>query len=105
MPGLWRNQAGTREGKYLVQRRDGTVPEWSWFVLGARDPAAAIALRAYAAAAEQLGYDPEFVKDIDELAAQFVSELAALGEGDPYATPHRKDDPAIVELMKTGKSA
>lgn len=23
-------------GKYLVQRRDGTVPPWPWFVLGAQ---------------------------------------------------------------------
>src|ERR1700704_5669978 len=38
--GLWRNQEGTREGKYLVQRRDGSIPEWPYFVIGARDPAA-----------------------------------------------------------------
>lgn len=34
MARLWRNNEGTREGKYLVQRRDGTVPEWPYFVMG-----------------------------------------------------------------------
>lgn len=40
MAGLFSNQPATKEGKYLVQRRDGTVPDWPWFVLGARDPIA-----------------------------------------------------------------
>lgn len=34
--GLWRNNPETPEGKYLVKRRDGTVPEWPSFVLGLR---------------------------------------------------------------------
>ena len=25
--------------KFLVQRRDGSVPEWPWLVMGAADPA------------------------------------------------------------------
>ena len=28
------------EGKFLVVRRDGSIPHWPHFVLGARDPAA-----------------------------------------------------------------
>lgn len=28
MAGIWRNNPETREGKYLVQRRDGTIPDW-----------------------------------------------------------------------------
>lgn len=34
-------------GKYLVVRRDGTAPAWPYIVLGARDPSAPAALRAY----------------------------------------------------------
>ena len=33
--------------KYLVVRRDGTVPRWPWFVLGGRDQAARDAMRFY----------------------------------------------------------
>ena len=36
--GLWRTEEGTPEGKYLVQRRDGSVVEWPNFVIGAKDP-------------------------------------------------------------------
>lgn len=52
--GLWRDNPDTPEGKYLVKRRDGSVVEWSSFVLGPRDPAAPAGLRAYADKAEQL---------------------------------------------------
>jgi len=45
--GLVRDNPKTPEGKYLVKRRDGTVVEWPSFVLGARDPASAPALRAW----------------------------------------------------------
>lgn len=34
--------------KFLVVRRDGTVPDWPYLVLGARDPAAPAALRTLA---------------------------------------------------------
>ena len=56
MARLWRNTEGTREGKYLVQRRDGTIPEWPYFVIGAADPAAPKALQAYADACEKSGH-------------------------------------------------
>jgi hypothetical protein len=70
MAGLWRNSAGTREGKYLVKRRDGTIPAWPHFVLGARDPMSPYALLAYADIAEKFGKDPEFVADIRALARE-----------------------------------
>ena len=38
--------------KYLVVRRDGSIPKWPAFVLGARDPCALFALRAYARKAQ-----------------------------------------------------
>jgi hypothetical protein len=40
MSGIWRFNSKTPEGKYLVTRRDGTVPEWPNMVFGAKDPAA-----------------------------------------------------------------
>jgi hypothetical protein len=99
MPGLWRNQDGTREGKYLVLRRDGTVPEWPAFVLGARDPAAPGALRAYASACRVIGMDIAYVEDIARLADEFEEYRRALGPGDAAAPKHRTDDPVVIALM------
>lgn len=99
--GLWR-MSGIPVGKYLVQRRDGTVPEWPYFVLGARDEAAEVALRAYADAAERLGLDAKYVADVRELADDFMNYRLDEGAGDPDARPHRQDDPAVVLRMKLG---
>ncbi|MHB1524908.1 MAG: hypothetical protein ACYCZN_01285 [Candidatus Dormibacteria bacterium] len=105
MPGLWRNQDGTKEGKYLVQRRDGSVPDWPYFVLGARDPAAPMALRTYANVCEALGLDAAYVRDVRRLATDFEAFLAGHGSGDPDAARHRTDDPAIVAKMAVAKDA
>lgn len=102
---LWRNADGTRKGKYLVQRRDGTVPEWPYFVLGAADPAAPAALRAYADAADYHGMDPAYTADLRTLASQFEAYRTEMGAGDPDAPRHRKDDPATIARMKEGRSA
>lgn len=99
MARLFRNQAGAREGKYLVQRRDATVPPWPWFVLGASDPAAPEAIIAYALKCRVLGKDPQYVADLLDLAAEFEGRRQRNGEGDPDAPRHRVDDPAIVALM------
>ena len=92
MPGLWRGRFNT--GKYLVLRRDGTVPPWSWFVIGSEDPAGAVALRAYADEAKRLGYDRNYVTDIRKLAKEFGGTT-----GDPVAGPHRVDHPLVAALM------
>lgn len=76
MARLWRNTEGTREGKYLVQRRDGAIPEWPYFVIGAADPAAPEVLIAYAQAARSLGMDPEYCDDILDTATEWTA-LAA----------------------------
>lgn len=102
MSGLWRNQESTPEGKYLVQRRDGSVPEWPYFVIGAKDPSAVAALMAYADSAEKLGLCPEYVKDIRDMAQEWVEYRQRYGNGDPDAMPHREDDPATVEKMRMG---
>lgn len=105
MSGLWRNNKATKGGKYLVQRRDGTVPEWPYMVLGAKDPAAQIALLAYADEAERLGYDPQYVADIRALADDFGTYRTSCGVSDPTSGPTRPDAPEVVAKMLPGRSA
>jgi hypothetical protein len=88
--------------KFLVTRRDGTVPDWPYFVLGARDPAAPAALRAYADEAEKRGMDPAYVADLRFQAADFERYRHEHGDGDPDASPHRPDDPGTVARIKAG---
>ncbi len=95
---IWAKTEEFSEGKYLVVRRDGTIPSWPHFVLGGNDPCVPAALLAYAAAAESLGYDPEFVASIRELANDFCKRDNTTA--DPDAPPHRKDNPAIIRLMR-----
>lgn len=82
--------------KFLVQRRDGTVPEWSWIVMGAADPAAPHALDAYAAAAATYGMDAEYCDQIRMLADRFREWRKTNHTGDPDAGPHRTDDPDVT---------
>lgn len=105
MARLFRNNPETPEGKYLVKRRDGTIPEWPFLVLGAADPCAPAAIRAYAAAVAQFGMDQRYVADLYELATDFERWMAANKQGDPDAPRHRKDDPATVAEMTRGKGA
>ncbi len=102
--GLWRKN-GITGGKYLVQRRDGTIPDWPFFVIGARDPYAPAALRAYANAAEDADDDPYYVSDLRALATEFEEYRKANGSGDPSAVPHRKDDPSLAEKFAKSKCA
>jgi hypothetical protein len=98
---IWAKTKEFCEGKFLVVRRDGTVPHWPHFVLGARDPFAPIALRAYAEAARQSGtFDPEYADSILELAGDFERYRAAHGDGDPDAPPHRHDYPNVISAMR-----
>ena len=99
MARLFRNQEGFEGGKYLVQRRDGTVPEWPYFVIAAADPAAPAALRAYALAAEGLEMDEDYVADVRALIDEFNAWRKEHGPGDPDAPRHREDDPEIIAKM------
>lgn len=103
--GLWRNDPKTPEGKYLVKRRDGSVVEWPNFVLGAKDPAAPAALRAYADEAARLGMAPIYVADVRALAEDFERYRSSVGTGDPDRGRHRSDDSATVAEMRRGGSA
>lgn len=90
--------------KYLVQRRDGTVPDWPYFVIAASDPAAPAALRAYADKAEELGFQPDYVEDVRGQADDFERWLREKPQmtGDPDAPKHRVDDYEVVARIKGG---
>lgn len=103
--GLWRRNAETPEGKYLVKRRDGSVVEWPNFVLGAKDSAAPAALRAYAAEALSRGFNSRYVQDVLGLAEEFERYREEFGDGDPDRGRHRKDDPDTIREMRGGGSA
>lgn len=100
--GLWRDDPKTPEGKYLVKRRDGTVVDWPNFTLGARDPNAPAALRAYAKAARDNHMNEGFVTSVFQLADEFEKYRAAHGSGDPDRHIHRPDDPTTVAEMRQG---
>jgi len=101
MGGLWRNDDKTKGGKYLVVRRDGAIPSWPWFVLGARDPAAPAALRAYALRCKDFSMDPAYVSDVLVLAERFYQYAVEHGHGDPTAPPEVKDNQAIASALAT----
>lgn len=96
---IWAKSKNFNEGKFLVVRRDGTIPAWPHFVLGARDPWAPAALRQYAYIAKSAGADPAYCDSILALAEDFEGYREREGDGDPEAPPHRKDDPIVVGLM------
>jgi hypothetical protein len=101
---IWQTTDGeVSEGKYLVIRRDGTIPIWPNFVIGGYDPCAAPAMRAYGDAAKANGYDPDFVASCYELADKFEALAAtetARKIADPDAPPHRHDDINVIKAMR-----
>lgn len=99
--GLWRKE-GNGKGKFRVRRRDGSIPEYDCFVLGARDPSAAVALRAYADDAASRGRHPSYVADVRQLAREFEAYALAHGASQPDEQPTREDDPALVAKIAEG---
>lgn len=97
---IWAKTKEFFEGKFLVVRRDGTVPHWPHFVLGARDPAAPAALRAYATECRNRGFEKEYIASVIELADDFERYRIEQGNGDPEAPPHRKDNPNVIRAMR-----
>lgn len=105
MAGLFSKGQKIVGGKYLVKRRDGTVPEWPWFVLGGRDPMAPWALRFYAILAFIMRKDWQYVKDVWKLAGEFAQYRWHTGSGDPDGPRHRQDDPETVAQMQCHRGA
>ncbi len=98
---VWAKTAEFSEGKFMVVRRDGSVPHWPHFVMGARDPFVPAALRAYAdAARREPGIDPEYIDSIFELANDYERYRATQGNGDPDHPPHRKDHGDVLAVMR-----
>lgn len=105
MAGLFSNDPETPEGKYpIVLRRDGTPLDTPYFVLALKDPAAERALLAYADAAESIGFDDGYVRDIRKLARRCREVRLAEKPGDPDAPRHRKDDPVTIAWARSIKS-
>lgn len=100
MAGLFSKGQKLKGGKYLVMRRDGTIPDWPWFVLGGRDPMAAWALRFYAVLAFLWRKDWQYVRDCWEMARDFDAHRRQTGSGDPDGARHRIDDPDTVRKMQ-----
>jgi hypothetical protein len=97
---IWAKTEEFSEGKYLVVRRDGTIPPWPHFVLGADDPNAPAALRAYADEGDKNGLDPEYTASLRELASDWEHRDRTNSKADPDAPPHRVDNPSIIQLMR-----
>jgi hypothetical protein len=95
---VWRR--AMRGCKFLIIRRDATVPAWPAFVIGARDAAAPAALRKYAAEARSLGYDAQYCADVDDIAREFEEYRAKHGQGNPSDGPHRVDHEGVIDLME-----
>jgi hypothetical protein len=83
--------------KFLVIRRDGTVPEWPWFVLGGRSPWSLEAAKAYLGAAERGG--------ADEAHLEAIRGIVAAMEAHPKGGDHEfgPDDPSILQVMRDCK--
>lgn len=97
---IWAKTDEFSEGKFLVVRRDGSVPHWPHFVLGARDLVVYDTMKFYAKAARAAGYETEYCDSIEELASDFFHYRQKHGDGDPEAPPHRKDDPVVIAAMR-----
>lgn len=84
--------------KFLVLRRDGTVPLWPWMVLGGRDPLAIVAAEAYLAALLQ-------EEQADQAYVDYIREMVDTLKSYPKGGDHDfgLDDPSIVQVMRDGR--
>lgn len=96
MAGIWQ--------KFLVFRRDGSVPEWPYLVLGGRDPDVSETVRFLSYIAGLRGRDPVYVDGLRELADRMDLYRAEHGDGDPDAPAHREDDLGLLEMWESRRS-
>jgi hypothetical protein len=100
---IWAKSLGIN--KFLIVRHDGSVPAWPHFTLGARDKYSIDALLAYAKAVfDDPQGDHEYASSVMELANDFRRYRNEFGHGDPFAAPHRKEDPAVMRALRGGVS-
>lgn len=87
-------------GKYLVLRRDGTVLDGPYFVLGCRDKAAPAALREYVRIWERWGsVGTQYNIDVLQIAGMMERARAKLGTDAPANRGERVDNPRVIEQM------
>lgn len=92
--------------KYLVVRRDGTIPSWPYFVLGAQDPCTLPAMRAYRQQAiNRVGIAyADLIFDITQ-EMQSYQEHKGLLVPQNVVIPRLIDDPLIAKACESpGKS-
>jgi hypothetical protein len=89
--------------KYIVVRADGTLPEWPYFVLGAKDPAASSTLRAYASTALGINGDEVYHANVKELSQRFGAWSAADERGAAAPESVNKDNvyTAVIGLFSS----
>jgi len=83
--------------KYLIVRKDGSIPRWPAFVLGAADPAAVVALHAYADECERQGMMSHYIRDVRRIADEFQ---AFPGESEPDQPDQRRDCEFVHRLLE-----
>lgn len=105
LDGLYHENPATPEGKYLVMRRDGTVPKWPSFVLGAGDPAADWTLWFYGWVAWWYRMAKGYRQGVARRAKKFRDWRLQNGNGDPDAGRHREDNPWVIAKMREGQSS
>lgn len=81
--------------KYIVIKRDGGIPAWPLFVLGAGDRAAPAALRSYATMAKALGEDEDYVKSVMDHAQRFNN-----WRDNPTDEKHDLDAADVIVIMR-----
>ena len=95
-------------GKYLLVRRDGTVPAWCnlAYVLGPRDPATPIALRAIAnhAMEESKNPDLDYVQSLLDRADECDRYREQHGAGDPKSHPWRTEAHDVMSALAGNNS-
>lgn len=103
---LFHENPATPEGKYLVKRRDGSVPGSPSFVLLGADPMAPWTLRFYSLLGFVMRhFSWSLVKSMWRFASRMTAHRKKHGKGDPGMGKHRIDDPATLAEMRKGQSA
>lgn len=88
------------EGKYLVIRRDGSIPSWPCFVLGGRDPYVPAALEAYAKAVRDTGGNEEYAQLVEQRATDFRLYAQSVGYSRPEEPNQFIEHEGVARAMR-----